>query len=280
MNINWYPGHMKKAKKSIKESLSMVDIVFEVIDARIPFSSQNPMLDSILQGKDRIIVLNKKDLASTKANKIWEEHFKNQGLKPILINSKNKKGIDKLLLMTRELTEDIINSYKKRGVLNRAIRAMVLGVPNVGKSTLINTLLGRRGTRIGDKPGVTRSNQWIKVDNNLELLDTPGILWPEFKNQDIGINLALTGAIKDEVLDKASLALKLIEIISSNYPELLEKRYNLELAGYASLEIMEEIGRKRGCIISGREIDYSRVSNILLDEFRKGIIGPITLELP
>lgn len=280
MNINWYPGHMKKAKKSIKESLSMVDIVFEVIDARIPFSSQNPMLDSILQGKDRIIVLNKKDLASTKANKIWEEHFKNQGLKPILINSKNKKGIDKLLLMTRELTEDIINSYKKRGVLNRAIRAMVLGVPNVGKSTLINTLLGRRGTRIGDKPGVTRSNQWIKVDNNLELLDTPGILWPEFKNQDIGINLALTGAIKDEVLDKASLALKLIEIISSNYPELLEKRYNLELAGYASLEIMEEIGRKRGCIISGGEIDYSRVSNILLDEFRKGIIGPITLELP
>lgn len=280
MNINWYPGHMKKAKKSIKESLSMVDIVFEVIDARIPFSSQNPMLDSILQGKDRIIVLNKKDLASTKANKIWEEHFKNQGLKPILINSKNKKGIDKLLLMTRELTEDIINSYKKRGVLNRAIRAMVLGVPNVGKSTLINTLLGRRGTRIGDKPGVTRSNQWIKVDNNLELLDTPGILWPEFKNQDIGINLALTGAIKDEVLDKASLALKLIEIISSNYPELLEKRYNLELAGYSSLEIMEEIGRKRGCIISGGEIDYSRVSNILLDEFRKGIIGPITLELP
>lgn len=280
MNINWYPGHMKKAKKSIKESLSMVDIVFEVIDARIPFSSQNPMLDSILQGKDRIIVLNKKDLASTKANKIWEEHFKNQGLKPIVINSKNKKGIDKLLLMTRELTEDIINSYKKRGVLNRAIRAMVLGVPNVGKSTLINTLLGRRGTRIGDKPGVTRSNQWIKVDNNLELLDTPGILWPEFKNQDIGINLALTGAIKDEVLDKASLALKLIEIISSNYPELLEKRYNLELAGYSSLEIMEEIGRKRGCIISGGEIDYSRVSNILLDEFRKGIIGPITLELP
>lgn len=280
MNINWYPGHMKKTKESIKRDLAMVDIVFEIIDARIPCSSQNPIINSILQNKSRIIILNKEDLADVNANKIWQEYFREKGIESILINSVNGKGTKELVNIANKLTKDKINSYRKRGIINKSIRAMIIGIPNVGKSTLINSLSGRRGARVGNKPGVTRSNQWIKVKGNIEMLDTPGILWPEFENEKIGLNLALTGAVKDEILDIDTLALRLIEIMINNYPELLEKRYNLEVTDDSPLEVMEEIGVKRGCIIRGGDIDYRRVSDILLDEFRKGIIGPITLEFP
>ncbi len=280
MNINWYPGHMKKTRESIQKSLTMVDIVFELIDARIPTSSQNPVIDSIVGEKPRVIILNKSDLASNKGNKIWQEYFFKKNISSVCLDALNGKGIDRLLEISYNLTDEKRKAYEKRGVINRPTRAMILGIPNVGKSTLINSLSGRKGAKTGNKPGITKSNQWIKTNGNLELLDTPGILWPKFEDPEVGLNLAFTGAIKDEILDIETLALKLIERLANYFPNLLNSRYNIEIEGKSYLDIMEEIGRRRGCIIKGGEIDYTKVSNIILDEFRKGIIGKITLEFP
>lgn len=280
MNINWYPGHMKKTRESIEKNLSMVDVVFELIDARIPYSSQNPIIDSIIQDKPRIIILNKADLANDSANKKWQECFKNKGLYSVLLNSITGKGVDELIRLANKATRTRQESYEKRGVLNRPTRAMIIGIPNVGKSTLINSLSGRRGARVGNKPGITKTNQWIKTKGNLELLDTPGILWPKFEEKDVGLNLAYTGAIKDEILDIETLALNFIGKMLKLYPELLEKRYDFEIKDDSPLKVMEDVGARRGCIIRGGEIDYTKVSNIILDEFRKGIMGNITLEYP
>ncbi|WP_313756583.1 ribosome biogenesis GTPase YlqF [Tissierella sp.] len=280
MNINWYPGHMKKTKESIQKSLKMVDIVFELIDARIPMSSQNPVIDSIIGDKPRVIILNKSDLASSNGNKIWQEYFMKKNISSLSLEALNGKGIDKLLDISYVLTDEKRKAYEKRGVINRPIRAMILGIPNVGKSTLINSLSGRKGAKTGNKPGVTKSNQWIKTKGNLELLDTPGILWPKFEDLEVGLNLAFTGAIKDEILDIETLALKLIEKLANYFPNLLNNRYNIEVEGKSYLDIMEEIAKRRGCILKGGEIDYTKVSNIILDEFRKGVIGKITLEFP
>lgn len=279
MNINWYPGHMKKTRESIEKNLSMVDLVLELIDARIPYSSQNPVIDSIVKNKPRIIILNKSDLADEMANRMWQAYFRSKGLDSILLDALSGKGIKELLHASERATEDIRKSYEKRGVINRPIRAMILGIPNVGKSTLINTLAGRKSAKTGNKPGVTKSNQWIKTQGRLQLLDTPGILWPKFEEERVGLNLAFTGAIKDEILDIETLALKFIEFMKKSYPELLEKRYKIVVEG-SPLETMEAIGRKRGCIIRGGEIDYTKVSNLILDEFRKGVLGRISLELP
>jgi len=279
MNINWYPGHMKKTRESIEKNLSMVDLVLELIDARIPYSSQNPVIDSIVKNKPRIIILNKSDLADELANRMWQAYFRSKGLDSILLDALSGKGIKELLHASERATEDIRKSYEKRGVINRPIRAMILGIPNVGKSTLINTLAGRKSAKTGNKPGVTKSNQWIKTQGRLQLLDTPGILWPKFEEERVGLNLAFTGAIKDEILDIETLALKFIEFMKKSYPELLEKRYKIVVEG-SPLETMEAIGRKRGCIIRGGEIDYTKVSNLILDEFRKGVLGRISLELP
>lgn len=280
MNINWYPGHMKKTRESIQKSLPMVDVVFELIDARIPSSSQNPVIDSILGDKPRIIILNKSDLASNQGNKLWQDYFMSKGIRSVLLDSLSGKGIDRLLELSYEATDIKRKAYEKRGVINRPTRAMILGIPNVGKSTLINTLSGRKGAKTGNKPGITKTNQWIKTKGNLELLDTPGILWPKFEDQEVGLNLAFTGAIKDEILDIETLCLKLIERLANYFPNLLNSRYNIEIEGKTYLDIMEEIGRRRGCIIKGGEIDYTKVSHIVLDEFRKGIIGAISLEFP
>ena len=279
MNINWYPGHMKKTRESIEKNLSMVDLVLELIGARIPYSSQNPVIDSIVKNKPRIIILNKSDLADEMANRMWQAYFRSKGLDSILLDALSGKGIKELLHASERATEDIRKSYEKRGVINRPIRAMILGIPNVGKSTLINTLAGRKSAKTGNKPGVTKSNQWIKTQGRLQLLDTPGILWPKFEEERVGLNLAFTGAIKDEILDIETLALKFIEFMKKSYPELLEKRYKIVVEG-SPLETMEAIGRKRGCIIRGGEIDYTKVSNLILDEFRKGVLGRISLELP
>lgn len=280
MNINWYPGHMKKTRESIERNLSIVDLVLELIDARIPYSSQNPIIDTIINKKPRIIILNKSDLADLNANILWQEYFKTKGIDTVLLDSLSGKGINDLLSMADKVVEAKRVSYRNRGVINRPTRAMIIGIPNVGKSTLINTLSGRKGAKTGNKPGITKSNQWIKTKGKLELLDTPGILWPKFEEEIVGLNLAFTGAIKDEILDIENLAFKFVETIINLYPKALNNRYGMNISGLTPLEIMKEIGRKRGCLLKGGEIDYRKVSNIILDEFRKGKIGNITLELP
>lgn len=280
MNINWYPGHMKKTRESIEKNLSLVDVVFELIDSRIPYSSQNPVIDNILGNKPRVIIMNKADLSDSAANKEWQEFFKERGITSILFDSLSGKGVDKLLSLAKEVTEEKRLAYEKRGVINRPVRAMILGIPNVGKSTIINTLAGRKSAKTGNRPGVTKNNQWIKIKGILELLDTPGILWPKFEEEEVGLNLAFTGAIKDEILDTDTLALKLIEKLLNISPKLMEDRYKIDIDNKTPLNVMEAIGSKRGCIMRGGEIDYTKASNIILDEFRKGIIGNISLELP
>lgn len=280
MNINWYPGHMKKTRESIAKNLSLVDIVYELIDARIPISSRNPVIDDILGNKPRVIIMNKSDLASEEGNRIWENFFQKKNLNAVCIDALTGKGIDRLVSITKALYVEKKEKFEKRGIINRPIRIMILGIPNVGKSTLINTLARKKSAKTGDKPGITKSNQWIKTKFNLDLLDTPGILWPKFEDKKVGLHLAFTGAIKDEILDIETLALKLVETLVKNFPNLLNSRYNIDIENKSPLEIMEEIGKKRGALIKGGEIDYTKTSSIILDEFRKGIIGRITLEYP
>ena len=280
MNINWYPGHMKKTKESIKKNLSLVDIVYEVIDARIPLSSQNPDIDTIVSNKPRLIIMNKSDLADEESNKKWQSYFQEKGVPVIAVDSIRSRGLDDVINMSYVLTKEKIESLKARGVVNRPIRAMIIGIPNVGKSTLINSLSKRKGAKVGNKPGVTKANQWIKIKGDIELLDTPGILWPKFEDKDVGLNLGFTGAIKDELLDMEVLAMKLVEKLNLISTKLLENRYNISVKNKSSIDIILEIGRKRGCIIKGGEVDFEKASKIILDEYRKGIIGRITLENP
>lgn len=280
MKINWYPGHMKKTKESIKKNLSMVDIVYEIIDARIPRSSRNPQIDEILGDKPRVVIMNKADLSEDKANQQWLSYLTKDNTRAVLVDSSKNRGIANVMKITEELTKEKMDRLEGRGISNRAIRAMIVGVPNVGKSTFINTVSGKRGAKVGNKPGVTRSNQWIKIKGNIELLDTPGILWPRFEDKETGINLAITGAIKDELLDTDTLAYKLIGKLNDLDRNLLRDRYNIENNSEEILDTMDEIAVKRGCILRGNEIDYTKVCNIVLDEYRKGILGRITLELP
>lgn len=280
MNINWYPGHMKKTKETIKKSLSMVDIVYEVIDARIPYSSRNPDIDEIIGNKPRLIIMAKKDLADEKANELWDIYFKQKGIPSINVDNLKNEGIEDIVKMSYKLTEEKIKALEKKGIKNKPIRVMIIGIPNVGKSTLINSLTKRKGAKVGNKPGVTKTNQWIKIKGNLELLDTPGILWPKFEDKDIALNLAFTGAIKDELLDLETLALELVKKLNSISPDFLTNRYNIINTKKSAYDTIMEIGKKRGCIVKGGEVDFLKTSNIILDEFRRGYLGKITLELP
>ena len=280
MNINWYPGHMKKTKESIKKNLSLVDIVYELIDARIPYSSRNPDIDNLIGDKPRLIIMAKKDLADEKANKLWNAYFRKKNIPSVNVDSLNNNGIEDIIKMSYILTEEKMKALRKRGIINRPIRVMIIGIPNVGKSTLINSLSKRKGAKVGNRPGVTKANQWIKIKGNLELLDTPGILWPKFEEKDIALNLAFTGAIKDELLDIETLTLELIKKLNSISPEILINRYGLSNTDRLAYDTVQEIGQKRGCIVKGGEIDFLKTSNIILDEFRKGHLGKITLELP
>lgn len=280
MNINWYPGHMKKTKESIKKNLPLVDIIYELLDARIPISSKNPDIDYLVGNKPRIIILNKSDLSDPEKNIMWQKQLFKMGLPSILVNSLENTGIKELINKSNELMREKRDRQEKKGIKNKSIRVMIVGIPNVGKSTLINNLSGRKGAKTGNKPGVTKGNQWIRLKNNLELLDTPGILWPKFEDKEIGLNLAFTGAIKDEILDTETLSYKLIEKLVAICPLLLEERYNIIVSNKSTDEIFIDIAQKRGCILKGGEIDYSKTSNIILDDFRKGRIGRITLETP
>ncbi|NMA87277.1 MAG: ribosome biogenesis GTPase YlqF [Tissierellia bacterium] len=280
MNINWYPGHMKKTKESIKKNLSLVDIVYEIIDARIPYSSRNPDMDGLIGDKPRLIIMAKKDLADEKANEEWKNYFIQNNIPSVKVDSLSNDGIEDIVNMSYKLTEEKMKALERKGIKNRPIRAMIVGIPNVGKSTLINSLSKRRGAKVGNRPGVTKANQWIKIKGDLELLDTPGILWPKFEDKNIALNLAFTGAIKDELLDTETLAMELIKKLDSISLEILINRYGISNEKKSAYDKIMEIGEKRGCILKGGEIDFLKASNIILDEFRKGHLGRITLELP
>lgn len=280
LNINWYPGHMKKTMDSIKSSLKLVDVVLEIVDARIPIASRNPLLDEVLGDKPRVVLLNKMDLANEAMNKKWIEYFKEKGYEAILIDSVKGTNLNKIESTSRQLLTEKFKKLEEKNLNLKRVRAMIVGVPNVGKSTLINRIANRRSAKVGNRPGVTRQNQWIKTGKDFELLDTPGVLWPKFESEEIGLDLAFTGAIKDEIMDTETLAFKLIEKLNHIDKGIIETRYKIETEGLSTLEIMEAIGQKRGCLIRGGEFDYEKISNIVLDEFRKGVLGRITLEGP
>lgn len=273
-NINWYPGHMKKTRELIAENLKMVDIVIEVIDARIPVSSRNPIIDELVKTKKRIIILNKSDLSDGKANAQWSDYFKKQGSMVLAMNCMSGGGVNQLYKILNRLQDE-----KNEGqIRKKPLRMMIVGVPNVGKSSLINRMTGKKSAKTGDRPGVTKGKQWLGLENGMQLLDTPGILWPKFEDPEAGLNLAFCGSIKDEILDVATLALELIKVLQRDYPQLLKDRYKLDEIEEDALTNMENIALKRGFILPGRRIDYERCAKTLLDEFRSGKIGNITLE--
>jgi len=281
MNIQWYPGHMAKARRKILEELKLVDIVIELLDARIPISSRNPDVDEIVGNKKRIVVLNKSDIADPQLNIEWKKYFEQKGITPILANAAKGTGLKDILKESKKLMKEEIDRLKKKGLMHKTIRALVIGIPNVGKSTLINKLANRSIAQTGDRPGVTKSKQWIKVNEDFELLDTPGILWPKFDDEKVGLNLAFTGAIKDEILDIEELARKFILKAMKDFPDKIYKRYNVEIEEDSDVEtIINKIGRKRGCILPGDEVDTNRTAAMILDDFRSGRIGLITLEKP
>lgn len=280
MNINWYPGHMKKTKDLLKEQLKLIDVIFELLDARIPLSSKNPLIDEIIGDKPRVIIFNKSDLADENVTRQWIEYYNTQGLKAIAVDTISGKGLREITTAAENAVKEKMDALKAKGRRARAIRIMIVGVPNVGKSSILNRLAGRKSAKTGDRPGVTKGKQWIRLRGNIELLDTPGILWPKFEEQEVALNLAFTGSIKDEIMDTETLALKLLEKLWNKDYEKLVARYKLKGNSNIAIEIMDEIAKNRGCIISGGEIDYSRVANIILDEFRGGKIGKISLESP
>ncbi|MTI69980.1 MAG: ribosome biogenesis GTPase YlqF [Firmicutes bacterium] len=281
MKVNWYPGHMKKTKELLQKNLKLVDVVFEILDSRIPISSKNPDIDKITGQKPRIVILNKSDLSSEAGNNEWLEYFNKKNIPAVLVNGVTGSGIKNLFNITNKLMKNRNDRLIKKGIKNKPIRAMIVGVPNVGKSTVINALTGKRSAKTGNKPGVTKGKQWIKLKGNIELLDTPGILWPKLDSKTVSYNLAFTGAIKDDIVDIETLGLKLVENIIKKSPKLLIDRYNIVIEEEEKpLEVLNSIAIKRGCIIKGGEIDYTRVTKLIIDEYRKGKIGKITLELP
>lgn len=279
-SINWFPGHMAKTRREIKENLKLVDAVIEIRDSRIVKSSANPEIDKICTNKPRLILLNKCDLAEDAVNNQWIKHLSTDEINVLPVNCLNGKGLNKIKSALNLILKDKLDRLKNKGIQNHIIRVMVVGIPNVGKSSFINKMAKNNIAKIGNKPGVTKSKQWIKTAIGIELMDTPGILWPKFEDKNVGINLAFTGAIKDEILDTEELALKLVEFLQKDYPEKIKSRYKLEEIYEKPLENMENIARKRGAILKGGEIDYNRVSIMLLDEFRDGKLGNISLERP
>ncbi len=281
ISIQWFPGHMTKAERMIEENMKLVDGVCEIIDARIPMASRNPDIDRLAAGKPRMVILNRVDQADPEATKLWNAYFRKQGLFVLETDAKTGKGVNRFAAAVRSCLKDVIAKYEEKGQGSRPLRIMVVGIPNVGKSTFINKVAKRKAAVAGDKPGVTRGKQWIKIDNTLDLLDTPGILWPKFDDENVGQVLALTGAVKDDILDRETLAANFMVRLRDHYPMVIEQRYKFkpdpEAIGY---DLLATAARKRGFLISGGELDTERMAAILLDEYRGGKLGRLTLEYP
>ncbi len=279
MVVQWYPGHMTKAKRMMQENIKLIDLIIELVDARTPLASRNPDIDELGKNKFRLILLNKSDLADPKCNAEWMDYFKKKGFFVVEVNSQRGSGIKQIEKTVQEVCKEKIERDRKRGILNRPVRAMVVGIPNVGKSTFINSFAGKACTKTGNKPGVTKGKQWIRMNKTLELLDTPGILWPKFEDQQIGLYLALIGSINDEVLQMDELAIALIDIMKEQYPGLLTLRYEIE-EKEDSQEVLYDIAKARKCFLKGEELDIRKASNLIMDDFRGGRLGKITLERP
>ena len=290
-NINWYPGHMAKTKRQILEDLKLIDVIVEVLDARIPISSQNPDIKEYSKNKKRVVVLNKSDLADETETNKWIKYFREKEIPAISVDCNSGKGVNEVIRTIKEVAKENQEKFSSKGRVGKSIRIMILGIPNVGKSTFINKITNRKAAQVGNKPGVTRQKQWVKVDNEIELMDTPGILWPKFESQTVGMNLAFTGTIKDDILEKTEIAFELLKFLLNQYRANVVERYKLETSeieeilsnenSYENdnyLEILNAIAKKRGAILSGGRIDYEKISGILLDEFRSGKLGRITIE--
>lgn len=279
MNIQWYPGHMTKAVRMMQEDIKLIDIVIELVDARVPYSSKNPDIDELAKNKFRLILLNKVDLADEQVTNLWEQYYKAQGYAVVKINARSGAGMKSITSVIQETCKEKIERDRKRGILNRPIRAMIVGIPNVGKSTFINSFAGKACTKTGNKPGVTKGKQWIRINKNVELLDTPGILWPKFEDQQVGIRLAMIGSIKDDILNLRELSLAFISFMVETYPGILQEKYQVDESGEA-FAILEQIAVNRQCKLKGDQPDYDKAAGILLENYRNGKLGAITLERP
>lgn len=282
-NIQWFPGHMTKTKRQIQASLKLVDAVAEIIDARIPVSSRNPDLDSIIQNKPRVVLMNKCDMADPSSTQKWINYFKNNGIVAIPIDCKTGRGINKFVSSVNEVLKEKIEKQKAKGLLNPTVRVMIVGIPNVGKSTFINRISKNRKAKAEDKPGVTRGNQWFTINKGFEVLDTPGVLWPKFEDKIVGERLAFTGAVKDQIMDTELLAMRLLDFLKVEKNPIFVEKFKLQnepIENIESYELLELIGRKRGMLISGGEIDTERAAIMLLDEYRSAKLGKYTFELP
>lgn len=282
MNYQWYPGHMTKAKRMMQENIGLIDLVIELVDARIPLSSRNPDIDELGKNKSRLILLNKSDLADASANKLWMEYFRDKGFHVLEINARSGQGLKAIYGIVREACREKIERDRKRGIKNRPIRAIVVGIPNVGKSTFINSFAGKACTKTGNKPGVTKGKQWIRMNKELELLDTPGILWPKFESEEVGRNLALIGSMNDEILQMTELAADLIGYMLKHYRQELAGRYQMDDLDDMTtpLKVLTHVCENRKCYKKGQEADYEKASMLVMDDFRSGRLGRITLELP
>ncbi|ANB56449.1 ribosome biogenesis GTP-binding protein YlqF [Anoxybacillus sp. B7M1] len=281
MTIQWFPGHMAKAKREVQEKLKLIDIVFELVDARIPLSSRNPMIDEILANKPRIVLLNKADMADEAITAQWISYFEQQALHALAIDSQGGKGTKQIVAAAKNMLKDKFAKMAAKGIKNpRPMRALIVGIPNVGKSTLINRLAGKHIAKTGDKPGVTKAQQWIKVGKEMELLDTPGILWPKFEEEEVGLKLAATGAIKDAILNLQDVAVYALRFLKQHYPDRLKERYSLQEIPEDIVELFDEIGKRRGCLMAGGAIDYDKVAELVLRDVRTEKLGRLSFEKP
>ena len=279
MEFQWYPGHMSKAKRAMQEDLKLINVIIELVDARVPLSSKNPDIDPMANGKSRIILLNKCDLADAAVTAQWKKYYEKKGFFVALVNSKQGKGVKQVNEVIQSACKEKIERDRRRGILNRPIRAMIVGIPDVGKSTFINSFAGKACTKTGNKPGVTKGKQWIRLNKNVELLDTPGILWPKFEDQTVGLRLAFIGSIKDELSDQYELCLLLMKYLQEHYPEAVPKAYQIE-ADDSEVVLLERVAKRRGCLKAGGEYDLDKAANYVIDDFRNGRLGAISLEQP